>query len=90
MAEYMMNSIISLSNYDSILEEINVLLELNNSIKLNFSNVIALDSTGIGMLVAIHKRCNDKDKELVLTNINGRVKRILDITMLDEYFTFEG
>ena len=56
---------------------------------IDFSQVNFIDSTGLGVLVSIHKRSIEQDVQLILKNISPKVYDIFEITMLDEVFTIE-
>lgn len=53
---------------------------------LNLSKVDYIDSSGIGTLVEIFRRLNSHDGELVLVAPSKRVRDVLDITRLLEFF----
>jgi anti-sigma B factor antagonist len=53
---------------------------------LNMSQVDYIDSSGIGTLVEIFRRLNSQDGELMLVAPSKRVRDVLDITRLLEFF----
>jgi anti-sigma B factor antagonist len=56
---------------------------------LELSELTFLDSSGLAVLVRLHKRLVDKDAELVLRAPPLSARRILEITNLDEVFVVE-
>jgi anti-anti-sigma factor len=55
-------------------------------IVLNLSAVNYVDSCGIGTLVAWHKFCEERGKEMVVQNCNDKVLRILKVLSVDRLF----
>jgi anti-sigma B factor antagonist len=53
---------------------------------LDLSNLIYLDSTGLSVFVTTHKRAAADGIEFCLANPNGSVRRLLQITALDQVF----
>ena len=53
---------------------------------LDLSEVGFLDSSGLGMLVSLHRRANDEGGSLRLTSVQRPVRRVLQITGLEEVF----
>ena len=54
---------------------------------LNLAQVTEADSSGLGELVSIHTSAARRRVRLVLTNVNGRIRDLLETTRLDELFT---
>lgn len=54
---------------------------------LDFAHCVFLDSTGLGILVGLYKRCAENRSELILRNLNPDVKKIFQMTRLDQIFT---
>lgn len=59
------------------------------SLIVDFSQVNFIDSTGLGVLVSIHKRSIDNGVQLILKNLSPKVYDIFEITMLNEVFKIE-
>ncbi|MGI6227282.1 MAG: STAS domain-containing protein [Peptococcales bacterium] len=54
---------------------------------VDFSNCNFIDSTGLGMLVAIYKKCAEQGGELSLCSINDtNVLKVFQLTRLDKVF----
>ncbi len=53
---------------------------------LNFSNCTFIDSTGLGVLVGIYKRCKELNGSLELHAIHPRVMKVFELTRLDQVF----
>lgn len=51
---------------------------------LNLRGVEFLDSAGLGMLVALHRRAQEEDRRLVLAELPGPLSRLLRVTKLDQ------
>ena len=64
-----------LYEHKSLLKEKTVILDFQ---KLEF-----LDSTGIGVIISIFKYLNENKGHLKVTNAQGPVKKIMEITKLD-------
>ena len=56
---------------------------------VDLSGVELLDATGLGVLVAAHRRARLQDRELVLCDPRPRVARLLSLTRLDRVITVE-
>ena len=54
---------------------------------LDFSQCVFLDSTGLGVLVGLYKKCAENRSEMILRNLNSDVKKIFQMTRLDQIFT---
>jgi len=63
--------------------------ESKKTLVIDFSQVNFIDSTGLGILVSIHKRSIEQGVQLILKNISPMVYDVFEITMLDEVFTIE-
>jgi anti-anti-sigma factor len=68
--------------------EIKILPELEpfQKINLDFSNVLFVDSTGIGLLINLIETLNSDDKSIVITNIQPLVKEVFEMLQLNEIF----
>lgn len=58
----------------------------NKKIIINLEKVNYMDSSGLGILVAILKRLKQEDGIMKLTNMNIGIKRIFEITKLTKFF----
>lgn len=53
----------------------------------NFRNCNFIDSTGLGVLVSIYKKCKENGGHVELTNVDNKdVLRVFKLTRLDEIF----
>ncbi|QKS70164.1 STAS domain-containing protein [Paenalkalicoccus suaedae] len=52
----------------------------------DFSEVTFIDSAGLGVLVAIHKRATQNNGEVRILNARGSVKEIFTLTRLHHVF----
>jgi anti-anti-sigma factor len=68
-------------------QDISDLIERGTSlVKLNFTDVEFMDSSGLGALVVSLKRVREADGRLILCAINDQVRMILELTNLDNAF----
>lgn len=83
-----LNGKITIGKGDLVLREAvdDVLKSGNEFILLSLAKVSYMDSAGIGELVACYKRVVEKKGQMKLVNPGGRVKDLLVLTKLDEYF----
>ncbi len=51
---------------------------------IDFSKVGYLDSSGIGILLAVSKTLKAKDRKLKLSNLSERISRVLELSSLAE------
>ncbi|MFL0252443.1 STAS domain-containing protein [Clostridium neuense] len=57
------------------------------NLTLDFSKCTFIDSTGLGVLVSVYKRCNELNGTFVLHSItNPQVLKIFKLTRLDKVF----
>lgn len=56
--------------------------ELN--IALNFAKMEYIDSSGLGVIVSIHKRCKLNGGRLAICNMNETLTRLFKLTSLDK------
>lgn len=68
-------------------ERVNAMeFEAKDTLVLDFSTCTFIDSTGLGALVGLYKRCSDLGVKLELNQMRQDVKRIFQITKLDQIF----
>ncbi len=54
---------------------------------IDFSNCTFIDSTGLGVLVTVYKKCMERGGELKIHSIvNPQVMRVVKLTRLDKVF----
>jgi len=58
-------------------------------VRIDLSDVAYIDSTGLGVLVTIHKRTKERNGHLVLTGVKGMVEQLIRRTRLDTVLTIE-
>lgn len=58
----------------------------NHHFLFDFSGLNAIDSSGLGVLVSIHKRVKEREGSLVIKGLNGEVKNIFELTRLTKVF----
>lgn len=68
-------------------EKVNTLISKGEKqFVLDFSNCTFVDSTGLGILVGIYKKCTELNGSLKLHSINAQVIKIFNLTRLDKVF----
>ena len=55
--------------------------------ELDFSRCKFIDSTGLGVLVGLYKKCAETGSSMVLKNVTPNVANILQMTRLNQVFT---
>lgn len=58
----------------------------HTKIVLNFQEVTYIDSSGIGALLNIYKETKKRNIHIFFINIHGSVKKVIELTKLDDYF----
>ena len=67
--------------------KINKLIEEGNkNFIFNFSQCDFIDSTGLGALVAIYKKCVEKGGSVKLKSLKPEVEKLFKLTRLDKVF----
>ena len=61
-----------------------------SDVVLDLAGVTFIDSSGVGVLVACHKRTEAAGARLVLRSPSPRIARLLEVTTLDRVLTVEG
>lgn len=59
-------------------------------IELDLSKVVYMDSTGLGVIVAIYKKVTRQDGNLKLVGLSNRLERLFAITGLSELMNIEA
>ena len=60
------------------------------ALALDLSDVGFVDSSGLGVLVAIHRHAESNGGSFVVRSIPPQVKRLFDITRLGDLLTVDG
>ena len=85
------NGELDVAGADKVKEHLNSLVEEKTmDIKINFTNLEYIDSTGLGALIGVLKRLKVNEKDIYILNPRKNVKKIFDITGLDKIFKVEG
>ena len=67
--------------------KINKLIEeRNKNFIFNFSQCDFIDSTGLGALVSIYKKCDEKGGSVKLKSLKPDVEKLFKLTRLDKVF----
>ncbi len=69
-------------------DELRRLAEAENGVQLllNFENVEHLASAALGMLITLHKKVQEQNGSLKLSNINRQIYQVFRITRLNRVF----
>jgi anti-anti-sigma factor len=59
-------------------------------LRIDTQDVTFLDSTALGAIVAVHRRCVELHATLILTGVSGIVERIVKLTGLDQVLLIDG
>lgn len=54
----------------------------------NFNDCNFIDSTGLGALVAVYKKCAEKNGSIKLKGLKPEVEKLFKLTRLDKVFEF--
>jgi anti-sigma B factor antagonist len=85
------NGELDVASADKVKEHLNGLVESQPvDIKIDFSNLEYIDSTGLGALIGVLKRLKVNEKDIYILNARKNVKKIFSITGLDKIFKVEG
>lgn len=71
---------------DEILEQID---RGATEISIDLSELNYIDSTGLGVLITIHKRTKEKNGKIVIRGAQGMVEQLFKRTRLDRVLTME-
>ncbi|MBL3539977.1 STAS domain-containing protein [Aminivibrio sp.] len=56
------------------------------NLTIDLSGLDYVDSSGLGVLISIHKRCLQKGGKMVITGLRGMVEELFRLTRLDLVF----
>jgi anti-sigma B factor antagonist len=56
------------------------------NLSLDFSGLDYIDSSGLGVLISIHKRCLQNGGRMTITGLRGMVDELFKLTRLDLVF----
>jgi anti-sigma B factor antagonist len=56
---------------------------------INMEKVEYIDSSGIGALIFVSSALKKKNAKLVITNVHGSVKKVIELTKLTGYFPMQ-
>lgn len=60
-----------------------------NRFLINVAGVDYIDSSGLGVLVAIHKRAVQNHGKVIIKGLNGMVKELFELTRLNKVFELQ-
>ncbi len=71
--------------------KINELIEeKNKNIIINGEQLDYIDSTGLGVLMSIYKKLQDKNLNIKVVNLKPNIYKLFDITGLNKVFNIQG
>jgi len=65
-------------------------LELRGHVILDFTSLDFISSTGLGIVICLHKRLQTEGGELVLRNMNPDILEVFQITKLHTFLKIES
>jgi anti-sigma B factor antagonist len=88
VVEFADRKILEEMSIQEIGDELRRLAESEQRIRLllNFDNVDHLASAALGMLITLHKKVQEQQGELKLSNINKQIYQVFRITRLNRVF----
>lgn len=82
---------LDVSSAEGLKNELNGKIDqIFTDIKIDMSNLDYIDSTGIGIIVGIMKRLRGEKKDISILNARENIKKIFNITGLDQIISMEG
>ena len=76
---------IDISNADKLRDSINLALEQpTDEVRLDFSEVSYIDSTGIGVLVGAAHRAEERNRRFAVANAQSNVMRVAQLLGVDQ------
>lgn len=54
--------------------------------EIDFKNCQFIDSTGLGVLVSLYKRCKENNSDMVLYSMNSNIYHLFEMTNLTQVF----
>ena len=74
---------------NALKKSVQVLLdEGHNTLIMDLTDVVYIDSTGLGALVGIYRRCREREGKIYLICPNPQVKKVFKTTGLSQLFAF--
>lgn len=64
--------------------------EKNQDIIINGEKLEYIDSTGLGVLMGIYKKLQEKNLSIKITNLKPNIYKLFDITGLNKVFNIQG
>ncbi len=55
-----------------------------HEIELDFKDVISIGSSGIGAIILVHKKLNDRGGKIKIINANNEIRSLFRVIKLDE------
>lgn len=64
--------------------------EKNQNLIINGEQLDYIDSTGLGVLMGIYKKLQEKNLSISITNLKPNIYKLFDITGLNKIFNIQG
>ncbi len=85
-----LNGEVDINTANELREGLYNIIENNaDHIQLDCSDLSYIDSTGLGVLVAVLKKVKSNQKNVYITNLKKTIKKLFIITGLDKVFIIE-
>ncbi len=76
---------IDISTAEKFKELLFSIIDTNNkNIRLDCSDLVYLDSSGLGIIISAYKRAKEKDIEIHIHNLKKNIEKLFTITNLDK------
>lgn len=62
----------------------------NTNLVINGEKLVYIDSTGLGVLMGIYKKLQEKGLSIQITNLKPNIYKLFDITGLNKVFNIQG
>jgi anti-sigma B factor antagonist len=86
-ARVMLSGSMYVEDSATVREKLIALLEEGiSNLTLDLSSLDYVDSSGLGVLISIHKRCLQKGGRMTITGLRGMVEELFKLTRLDLVF----
>jgi anti-anti-sigma factor len=71
-------------------EEVKEVLErVDNTVKIDMSELDFICSAGIGLMVMAYKKLKEKGEDICLINLNEHISKVFRLSLLDKVFTIK-
>ena len=86
---FFIKSELTLTNHKVTREEFNKIITKNKNVTIDLTDCDYIDSSGIGELISLNKKILDKGNNLIIININKKIRSILEMCSLKSFIKVE-